>query len=200
MFPVNLAGNAMPGRRELLSLCARRGIGLVAMKPFAGGRLLQKGTVRVAKYQTGGEVLKTKITSKISPAQCLSYVLSQGGVSLALPGVKTTAELSAALHTLEATDVQRDFSSIIADFGTYVEGECVYCNHCLPCPAVIDIGQINRLLDAAQQGVSEELQTSYDVLSAKASACTECGACTERCPFGVDVIPRMSQVVELFEP
>ena len=199
MFPINLTSNAMSGRKELLSLCARQGVGLVAMKPFAGGKLLQKGTVRVAKYQTGGEVFKTKITSRISPAQCLSYVLAQGGVSLALPGVKNTAELAAALHTLEATDAERDFSAIITDFGRYLEGECVYCNHCLPCPVVIDIGQINRLLDAAQQGVSEELQMSYDALPVKALACTECGVCTERCPFGVDVVPRMSQAVELFE-
>jgi len=199
MFPINLAGNAMPGRRELLSLCARQGLGLVAMKPFAGGKLLQKGTIRIAKYQAGGEVFKTKITSKISPVQCLSYVLAQGGVSVALPGVKDTAELAAALHTLEAPDAERDFSAIITDFGKYLEGECVYCNHCLPCPAAIDIGQINRLGDAAQRGIFEELRMTYDALPVKASACTECGVCTERCPFGVDVIAKMRQVVELFE-
>lgn len=200
MFPVNLAGNAMPGRKELLSLCARQVTGLVAMKPFAGGKLLQKGTVRVAKYQTGGEVVKTKITSRISPEQCLSYVLAQEGVSTALTGVKDTAELAAALHTLEATTEEKDFSPILANFGKYVEGECVYCNHCLPCPVVIDIGQVNRLLDAAQQGISEALRMAYDALPVKASACTECGACTERCPFGVDVIPKMRQAAEVFEP
>ena len=200
MFPINLTGNAMPGRRELLSLCARQGVGLVAMKPFAGGKLLQaSGTVRMARYQTGGEALKTRITSRISPAQCLSYVLVQEGVSTALTGVKDTAELAAVLQALEASSAERDFSAIITDFGKYLEGECVYCNHCLPCPVVIDIGQINRLLDAAQQGLSEELRMAYDALPVKASACTECGACTERCPFGVDVISKMTQTVRLFE-
>jgi len=43
MYPINLAGDAMPGRKELLSACASRGMGLVAMKPYAGGKLLQKG-------------------------------------------------------------------------------------------------------------------------------------------------------------
>jgi predicted aldo/keto reductase-like oxidoreductase len=33
----------------------------------------------------------------------------------------------------------------------------------------------------------------------KASACTECGACMERCPFGVDAIAKMRQAVEWFE-
>jgi len=200
MFPINLAGNAMPGRKELLHLCAEHKIGLVAMKSFAGGKLLQKArTVRVAKYQTGGESFKTKIASDITPVQCLSYVLAQVGVSLALPGVKDNYELAAALHTLEATDEERDFSTIITDFGRYVEGEYVYCNHCLPCPVVIDIGQTNRLLDIAQQNIFGGLRMAYDALPVKASACTECGVCIERCPFGVDVISKMRQTVELFE-
>jgi len=199
MFPVNLAGNAMPGRKELLSLCASRGVGLVAMKPFAGGKLLHKATIRLARYQTGGESYKQKIATQITPVHCLSYVLAQVGVSAAVPGVKDRGELLAALHTLEATGAERDYSPIISHFGQVVEGECVYCNHCLPCPAVIDIGQINRLLDTAQQGLAEGLRMAYDALPVTASACTECGACVERCPFGVDVISRMRQAIELFE-
>jgi predicted aldo/keto reductase-like oxidoreductase len=199
MFPINLLGNAMPGRKELLNLCAGQGIGLVAMKPFGGGKLLQaRGTFRVPKYQTGGESFKTKLTFEITPTQCLSYTLAQVGVSTAVPGVRNTAELAAALQTLEATEAERDFSSLVASF-RYTEGECVYCNHCLPCPVVIDIGLINRLVDAAQWGISKELQMAYDALPVRASSCTECGACTERCPFGVDAIAKMRQAVELFE-
>ena len=74
----------------------------------------------------------------------------------------------------------------------------MYCNHCLPCPAVIDIAQIHRLVDAAQWGVTKSLQIAYDVLPVRASACTECGACVERCPFGVDVVLKMKQAVDLF--
>jgi hypothetical protein len=199
MFPVNLAGNAMPGRKELLGLCARRGVGLVAMKPFAGGKLLRQATVRLARYQTGGQSYKQKIATQITPAHCLSYVLAQVGVSTAIPGVKDKAELAAALHTLAAAYTERDYSAVISHFGRYVEGECVYCNHCLPCPAAIDIGQVNRLLDMAQGGMSRGLRLAYDALSARASACTECGACAERCPFGVDVISAMRRAVEQFE-
>ncbi len=200
MFPVNLLGNAMPGRRELLNLCARREVGVVAMKPFGGGKLLrQKGTFRAAKYQTGGESFKARITSDVTPARCLGYVLAQAGVSTVIPGVKDNAELAAALHTLEASEVERDFSAIVADLSQYREGECVYCNHCLPCPVVIDIGQISRLLDAAQQGMTGALQVAYGALPVKASACTECGACVARCPFGVDVMANMRQAIAWFE-
>ena len=138
MLPVNLFNHAMPGRSGLLDHCSRRDIGVVAMKPFGGGKLLNKrGRLRVPKYQTRGETFQVKISSEVTPAQCLSYVLAQRGVTVALPGVKNEDELAAALHTLEVGEAERDFSSLLTDFGRYVEGECTYCNHCLPCPVVI---------------------------------------------------------------
>jgi hypothetical protein len=95
-------------------------------------------------------------------------------------------------------EAERDFSGLLAGFGRYVEGECTYCNHCLPCPVVIDIGQVNRLLDLAELGVTASLWAAYAALPVKASACTECGACTKRCPFGVDVMARMQQAIATF--
>lgn len=201
MFPINFFSHAMPGRQELLELCTAEDLGLIAMKPFGGGRLLNKrGSLRVPKYQTGGQVYQTHIGSEITPVQCLSYVQAQVGVSVALPGVKSQVELAAALQVLEAREDEKDYGQLLADFGRYQEGECVYCNHCLPCPAVIDIGQVGRLLDAAGILLTEQLQATYDALPAKASACTECAACTGRCPFGVDVVARMRQATALFEP
>jgi predicted aldo/keto reductase-like oxidoreductase len=200
MFPVNLFGHAMPHRQEFLVLCARRDIGLVAMKPFAGGKLLrEKGTVRVPKMQTSGMTYRTRIPPGITPVQCLSYALAQIGVSMALPGVKDTDELAASLAIINASKVERDFSSLLSEFGRYVEGECTYCNHCLPCPAVIDVGQVNRLIDLAQWGISPDLQIAYDSLPAPASACTQCGVCDQRCPFGVEVMARMQYAASLFE-
>lgn len=208
MFPINLFNHAMPGRTDLLDLCLKRNVGVVAMKPFGGGKLLhQRGTVRVPKYQAAGEAYKTRIPDEVGPVQCLSYVLAQRGVSMALPGVKNRAELAEALQTLEAAGAERDFSSLLAEFGRYVEGECTYCNHCLPCPVVIDIGLVTRLLDLvdgqppgiAVGGLTAELRTTYQALPVKASACTECGACTKRCPFGVDVVANMQRAVAVFE-
>jgi predicted aldo/keto reductase-like oxidoreductase len=54
------------------------------------------------------------------------------------------------------------------------------------------------LLDVAQQRLTDALQAAYDALPARASDCVQCDACVERCPFGVDVIARMEQAVELF--
>jgi predicted aldo/keto reductase-like oxidoreductase len=200
MIQVNLANNAMPNRAEMLAGCAKEGIGVVAMKPFAGGKLLQKNrTVTIAAYQSGWKSLKKKIPSVITPVQCISYTLSQVGVCTTVPGVKNVEELDAALAFLDATDDEKDFSGLLEDFKEYKTGECVYCNHCLPCPSSIDIGQVIRLVDMAHYGVTGSIQNAYKRLSARASDCTECGTCTERCPFDVDVISKMNRAVALFE-
>lgn len=200
MYPVNLTGDAMPGRKELLNACISEGVGLVAMKPYAGGKLLQKtGSIFLEHFQSGWKCFQKDIPASITPIQCISYTLSQIGVSTIVPGAKNTDELEDALHYLNAADEEKDFSSIISYFQEYLEGECVYCNHCLPCPSVIDIGCTIRLLETAQYAVSDGLRADYDALSVKASDCVECGTCMERCPFGVDVISKMKQAVELFE-
>ena len=200
MYPVNFTGDAMPGRKELLSTCVNEGVGLVAMKPYAGGKLLQKvKSIYLEHYQTGWKKYQKDIPASITPVQCVSYALSQIGVSTIVPGVKNLDELGDALRFLDATDEEKDYSAIIEYFQEYSEGECVYCNHCLPCPSVIDIGRTIRLLETAQYAISDELRADYDGLSSKASDCIECGSCMERCPFGVDVVSKMKQAVELFE-
>ncbi|UCB52508.1 MAG: aldo/keto reductase [Candidatus Zixiibacteriota bacterium] len=204
MFPLNLAWNVVPGREEILQACVEEEVGLVAMKVFAGGRIFQK---REGK--------------SVTPAQCLHYALSQTGVSTVVPGVRNLNQLIETLRYLCATNEEKDFNSIVRDFQEDLEGNCVYCNHCLPCPAGIDIGRTIQKLDKILAASSDKLKTVHKTRSEKrsfyypgrirtargdledhsgqASACTECGVCMERCPFGVDVISEMKKAAELLE-
>jgi predicted aldo/keto reductase-like oxidoreductase len=204
MFPLNLAWDVVPGREKVLRACVEEQVGLVAMKVFAGGRIFRR-----------------KEGKSVTPVQCLHYALSQAGVSTAVPGVKNANELKRTLRFLEATDEEKDFSSVVSHYQEDLKGNCVYCNHCLPCPVGIDIGRkiqrLDRALAASSDGLKEDYQTrkrkrsfyfpsrirsstgeSKDD-STHASACTECGVCMERCPFEVDVIYKMRQAAELSE-
>jgi predicted aldo/keto reductase-like oxidoreductase len=199
MFPVNMAGNAVPGKKDLLKTCQARGVGVVAMKPLGGGKLLQgPRTVRLAHYQMGGETQQIKKNVPITPVQCLHYTLSQVGVCAAIPGCANVEELRGVLAYEQAIEAEKDFSAIIADFEQYVPGECVYCNHCLPCPAQIDIGQTLRLFDMAQQDFTPAIRAAYDAMPTHASDCTTCGACEKRCPFGVSTVARIAEAAALF--
>ena len=98
-----------------------------------------------------------------------------------------------------ATDEEKDYVSILGDFQKDLEGTCVYCNHCLPCPSRIDVGATLRLLAAARHGVSDQLRVAYDGLPAVGSDCIACGDCMARCPFDVDVIAKMEEAAVLYE-
>jgi predicted aldo/keto reductase-like oxidoreductase len=106
-----------------------------------------------------------------------------------------------AVNYLNLSEAEKDFSEIIKAGRSSLSGQCMYCNHCLPCPAEIDIAATLRLLDIASLDASsmpDSVKEQYDALDNTASACIECGACEERCPFDVPVIERMQRAVELF--
>ena len=210
MFPVNPAFDLLPGdtklealwkadpysglrkagsqpvysRRDLFLACERNGVAIVAMKPFAGGWVFWP-------ENPSGIVL--------SPVQCLQYTLSQPGVCAVVPGCKTPEQMQAALGWLTASEEEKDYSTILGKTDWNLAGSCMYCNHCLPCPAGIDIGAAMRLFDSARtQSVTPALAAAYDRLPARASECLFCGYCEERCPFGVSVQANMEQTVALF--
>jgi len=199
MFPVNLAGHAVEGKDDLFSACAAAGVALVAMKPFAGGRLLGDQAHLEADSRLLGKGRRTlEKSAPVTPVQCISYALSRLGVSTVVPGCASVTELQQSLAWLDADAGERDFSRAIRDFRHFAAGKCVYCNHCLPCPARINIGDLMRLLDTARVRTTAETAARYAALAAEASDCTACGACVERCPFGADPASAMREAAELF--
>jgi predicted aldo/keto reductase-like oxidoreductase len=179
MCPVNLFRHSNDENTTLYQTCVERGVGLVAMKPYAGGQVFVKAP-------------------PITPTQCLAYVLSRP-VSTAVTGVKSIEELGAALHYGESSEEEKDYHPVLDNIQHYLVGDCVYCNHCLPCPQDINIGQMIHLADVAQYFPVDEALAEYATLPVKASACSECGRCIERCPFHVDVVGKMRKAVEFYE-
>jgi predicted aldo/keto reductase-like oxidoreductase len=204
MYPVNLASHAVPGNPELLNACVVHNVAVVAMKVYGGGSLLRdKRTIQVEDYQMGrtqmaGAPMHFEKTVTITPLHCLAYVLSQPGVSTLVPGCKDLDELAAAQAYWMAAAEDKDFSAILPAFAQFKYGECVYCNHCLPCPAQIDIGATISLFEQGRQNLTAELRSTYRSLGASAADCIQCGDCVARCPFGVDVIAKMDQAAALF--
>jgi predicted aldo/keto reductase-like oxidoreductase len=183
MYGINLTEHDSADIDALLRACAEHNVGVVAMKPYYGGALLN---------------YDGRPTS-IRPSQCLAYTLSRP-IATAVPGVKNAEELRATLHYLETDDEERDWHAAIPLMHEGLAGHCVRCGHCLPCPADLDIGATILFVGFAQwEGVTEELRAWYDTLPVKASECIECGDCMVRCPFGVDVVGKMRELVALYE-
>ena len=79
-----------------------------------------------------------------------------------------------------------------------MDGRCVYCNHCAPCPVGLDVGLINKYYDLALAGDSLA-KDHYINLTRHASDCISCGHCDSRCPFQVSQSVRMGIIAEYFK-
>ena len=102
-----------------------------------------------------------------------------------------------ALSWLEAAPKERDYSVLGTFTPKDVTGTCVYCNHCAPCPAGLNIGLINKYYDLARIG-DDMAADHYAKLEKHASDCLHCGHCDRRCPFSVAQSRRMEEIREYF--
>ena len=172
-------------RRSLYGECERKGVAIVAMKPFGGGFIFN------AEKDAG-----------FTPVNLIAYALAQNGVSVVAPGCTKPEEIEEILTYNSCGAEARDYSVAVAKSRWSVMENCQYCNHCLPCRAGINIGLVNRLLDKTDYGAKQDMGEAlrqYRTLPVKASACISCGDCVERCPFKVKVIERMERAAVVFE-
>ena len=155
------------------------------MKPFAGGFMF--GADKDAGF---------------TPVSLMGYALAQTGLSTVVPGCENPNQIRDILRYYTCTDEERDYSGAIAKSRWRVMGNCLYCNHCLPCPAGINIGQVNKLQNSLEGGMPSDhpgVPEAYAALPVKASACIRCGICEARCPFDVPVMEMMAKAERVFE-
>lgn len=107
------------------------------------------------------------------------------------------ADLKRILDFCNAMPEEKDYSVIGSFAPQDATGKCVYCNHCQPCPAGLDVGLINKYYDLARSG-DELARSHYETLAVKAEACVRCGHCNSRCPFHVDQMARMHEIAAYF--
>jgi predicted aldo/keto reductase-like oxidoreductase len=176
---------------DLLPMAYERGVGLIAMKPLAGGRLAEKQPPSKERRFSGGESL----------AQAsLRYVLSNAHITCAIPGMMELGELDENLQVgrepKELTGEEiRELMEIVGETG---KGFCRNCGYCLPCPEGIPIPDILRFDGYySSYGLKEWAREQYRSLLIKADACSGCEQCVELCPYGVSVPERLRSAHQL---
>lgn len=171
-------------RMELYRYCEKEGIGISVMKPFSGGQLLSAGT--------------SPFGIALSQYQCIQYALDKPGVLTVLPGIRNVADVKKLLGFFDAGAEEKDYSAIASFTPQDAAGSCVYCNHCQPCPAGLNVGLINKYYDLAKAG-DTMAAGHYSKLDLHADDCIGCGHCESRCPFHVSQISRMKEIDEYFK-
>lgn len=173
-FPINaVESQGIP----LLEKAAKLDIGTIAMKPIAGGVLMNHGE------------------------ESLRYILENENLTVAIPGmanideVRRNAKVGQDFHPLsdeEKAELIKEAKSLGDDF-------CRRCAYCAPCRVGIDIPGIFTLdLYNTKYNLHEWAQTRYEGQKVKASDCIACGDCESRCPYDLPIIEKLKGVSERF--
>jgi predicted aldo/keto reductase-like oxidoreductase len=174
-------------RAALYRLCEQTGTAITVMKTLGAGKLLSPQ--------------HTPFARPLSVAQCIHYALTRPAVVSVLLGCSNREQVLEAVEYLSLDAGQKDYSDIIREHQGDFKGKCVYCNHCLPCPAGIDIAGVHKYLDIAllnEKNIPPAISSHYHALERRASDCVACGTCEDRCPFSVPVVKNMEKAAALF--
>lgn len=170
-------------RHELYQRCLKEGIGITCMKPFCGGKLLDEKT--------------SPFGVKLSPYQCIKYNLDRPAVLSCVAGTRSLDELKDLLGYYNASPEETDYSFLSKVQKESITDSCIYCGHCQPCSAEIDIALVNRFKDLAEIGDTDAID-HYRTMKSHASDCIECEQCIDRCPFGLNPMQKIAQAKEYF--
>ena len=83
--------------------------------------------------------------------QCLHYALTRPAVFTVLAGAHTVEQLKTSIAYEEASEEEKDYALAFCIFPEYkLEGHCMYCSHCAPCPRQIDVASVTKFLNLAK--------------------------------------------------
>ncbi|OGO22288.1 MAG: hypothetical protein A2144_00395 [Chloroflexi bacterium RBG_16_50_9] len=161
MYPTNFVANE--AEDELLALARKHDVGVIAMKPLAGGR-----------------IINIKIAFK--------YLWQLADV-LMLPGMKTIREVEEIVQVLEKPGMtkadQKEMQRLREELSVRF---CRHCEYCMPCPQGLVVAAVMDYEALLSGFIPERLYTGrFSDMFAQATKCDECGECDEKCPYDIPV-------------
>ncbi len=185
--------------QEGLGYAASKGLGVVIMEPLRGGRLAEQMPEQV-------QAIWDSAAEKRSPAEwALRWVWNHPQVSTALSGMNSMAQLKENLkiadegraHSLSSKDLAL-IDRVAETFQKTLPIDCTACCYCLPCPQGVNIPHNFRLYNDHQIFKDQEINfILYNRMTApeqRASNCSACGECEERCPQQIKIIEGLKKV------
>jgi hypothetical protein len=185
--------------REGLEYAASKGVGIVIMEPLRGGRLAADIPEKVQ------EIWDTA-PKKRSPAEwALRWVWNHPEVATALSGMNSLPQLQENLkiaaagraHSLSAEELAL-INRVTETYQKMLTIDCTSCSYCLPCPQGVNIPHNFRIYNDHHMFKDPEINFFlYNRMTApeqRASNCSECGECEERCPQHIRIGMELKKV------
>lgn len=155
---------ATDAEREVFPLAQEKGIGVIGMKPFAGGA--------------------------IESARLAFKFLQRYDFVVPIPGIEVIPEIDEVVRIVQERPImtQADETEIERIRGELGTRFCRRCQYCYPCPNGIKIALVNGVDSFIRRLPRERMLTGWiaEALS-EAQGCQQCGVCEERCPYHLPV-------------
>ena len=172
-FPYNLVERQA---EELFEKAGKRNIGIICMKPIAGGAITN-GTLSI------------------------KYILQNRNVSAVIPGMEHVDEVyqnalvANGNYTFTADEKEAADKIVEELHGNF----CRRCGYCLPCTKGINIPSMFIAEGYyTRYKMISYAENYYKKQPVKAGECIECGVCMSKCPYNLPIIEKMKQVKNVF--
>lgn len=173
MYPYNIIENQAD---ETFKRAEELGIGVIAMKPMAGGALAN-GTL------------------------AMKYILNNRSITTAIPGMASISEVEQNVAAADGDFALSDEEILKCEKIREEMGQtfCRRCGYCAPCPQGIDIPQ-NFILRAYYENydLKDWAIDRYKSQPSHAENCAECGICEGRCPYNLPIRSMLKDVKKSF--
>ena len=155
------------------------------------------------KVQQGKAAVKGITDGPVSIRQAnLKWSLSKD-ISTVITGMHTFSTMKEDLGAAGKGTSLRD-RDVLDRYATAVTHDyCRMCDRCLPCPEGVAISTVLRYAMYHKHYAQPDQATGmYGELGPqeRASACTGCGKCEERCSFGLPVVAKLREAEQLMGP
>lgn len=170
------------------------------MEPLRGGYLVSSPP-EIQQIWDSAEI-------KRSPAEwSFRHLWDYPEISVVLNGMSAMEQVKNNTESAEIgfpnslTEEERNLISEVKEiYRSKTRVFCTGCHYCMPCPSGVNIPESFKYFNNAEMFNNVEGEKLlYGGLEGKASNCTECGACEEKCPQETPIREMLKEVMKLFE-
>ena len=172
-----------------------KGLGTIVMNPVGGGRLTGESAVIME--------LAEQLDVASVPDLAVRYVLSNPNVDTILCGMQQHSDIDATIAAAEQPLLSAEqIETVNAFFAAHSRENvsfCTGCKYCMPCPAGINIpGILGAVYEARFLGLTANAKRAYmgATKDVTPDACTDCGACEEKCTQNLKVRAELKYAME----